>query len=1185
MPKSVAIMDGNTAAAHVSYAFTEVAGIFPITPSSPMAELVDEWAAKGRRNVFGQVVEVAEMQSEGGAAGAVHGSLGAGALTTTYTASQGLLLMIPNMYKIAGELLPGVFHVSARTLSTHALSIFGDHSDVMACRQTGFAMLASSNPQEIMDYGAVAHLSAIRGRLPFLHFFDGFRTSHEIQKIEALDYGDLKALIDMEALNKFRNRSLNPGHPSTRGTTQNPDIHFQQREASNLFHARLPETVQGYMDEVGRLTGRKLSLFEYYGDKEAEAVIVAMGSVCDTIKGTIDYLAAQGRKAGLINVHLYRPFSAQSLMRAIPASVKKVCVLDRTKEPGASGEPLYLDVCQAIRSSGREMEAVGGRYGLSSKDTTPAQIVAAYENLAAPKPKNGFTVGIVDDVTFLSLPAKKEIDISPKGEMSCKLWGMGSDGTVGANKNTVKIIGESTGLYAQAYFVYDSKKSGGLTQSHLRFGQEPIRAPYLVNSADFVACHNQSYVSKYDLAKDLKPGGLFLLNCQWSGDELDKNLPEELKKALWEKKARVYIINAVDLAKDLGMAGRTNVILQAAFLKLTSLLPIEEATLKMKEAIRKTYAKKGGEIVEKNLSMVDLGIKNLISLKVPESWGQKSGKEIERKREMPAFIEKVAMVMNRQEGDVLPVSAFVGMEDGTFPPGSTAFEKRGAAVEVPKWSPADCAQCNRCSYVCPHAAVRPFLLDAEERKAAPSSFETLKAAGLTGFDYRIQVSPLDCAGCGSCVSACPAKTKALAMRPLESQLKEEENWKFAVEKVSVKGGIDYGKSVKNSQFAQPLFEFSGACAGCAETPYIKLVTQLFGDRMYVANASGCSTAYGGSTPSTPYTKNAEGRGPAWAMSLFEDCAEYAYGMLLGSEKIREKIKAMAESLAPAQELKGPIGSYLQAMEDSRLSQKASDDLQAALAGYKPKSPKEEEAARFILENKDFLPRKSYWAFGGDGWAYDIGYGGLDHVLASGRNINVLVLDTEVYSNTGGQSSKATAAGAIAKFNSSGKKTKKKDLGLMAMSYGYVYVAQVAMGYDQAQTLKAIREAEAYPGPSLIIAYCPCIEHGLKAGMGQSQQEMRKAVEAGYWHLYRFNPLLKKEGKNPFTLDSKEPTADLREFLRGENRYAALEIEFPDSAEELFLKAQEDARERYESYLRLADDGQELYSAPAKAGQL
>lgn len=1170
MSKKIEIMDGNTAAAYISYAFTEVAGIFPITPSSNMAEYVDEWAAKGKKNMFGQTVEIVEMQSEGGAAGTVHGALGVGALTTTYTASQGLLLMIPNMYKIAGELLPGVFHVSARALSVHALSIFGDHSDVMACRQTGFALLAAANPQEVMDMGAVAHLSAIKGRIPFLHFFDGFRTSHEMQKIDALDYEDLKPLVDMDELARFRQRSLNPGHPSTRGTTQNPDIYFQQREASNPFHMAVPEIVEHYMQEINKLTGRDYQLFDYYGAEDAKYLIIAMGSVSDTIKETIDYLMAKGEKVGFVNVHLYRPFSVEHMMKAIPASVERIAVLDRTKEPGSVGEPLYQDVCHAYYKCNKPMSIIGGRYGLASKDTTPAQIISVYENLQAEEPKDNFTIGILDDVTFLSLPQKEEIDISPAGTLGCKIWGLGSDGTVGANKNTVKIIGEHTPLNTQAYFVYDSKKSGGLTQSHLRFGKAPIRSPYLVNPADFVACHNPSYVNQYDLLKDLKKGGTFLLNCQWSAEELEENLPEAMKKAIAQKEAQFYIINAIDIAKELGLGGRTNSILQAAFFKLVNIVPLEDAVKYMKDAIQKTYGKKGEKVIQMNYAAVDKGTSSMIKVDIPASWADMTVQATEKKA-VPAFIDQVVNVMNRQEGDSIPVSAFVGMEDGTFPAGTTEYEKRGTAVEVPQWIMDNCIQCNQCSYVCPHAVIRPILLDEKEQASAPAGFATKKAIGkdIEHYQYRIQLSPLDCTGCGSCANVCPSKNKALVMAPLASQRKEEENWTYAMENVLIKQDIDHEKSVKYSQFAQPLFEFPGACAGCGETPYIKLTTQLFGDRMYIANASGCSTAYGGSTPSTPYRKNKEGQGPAWAMSLFEDCAEYAYGMLLGSEKIRETMREFAEYFAQKDGLKTEARQWIETMADSKTSQQASAAFEQALSQYRAESTEEKEKIAFLLENKDFLPNKSYWAFGGDGWAYDIGYGGLDHVLASGKNINMLVMDTEVYSNTGGQSSKSTAAGAIAKFSSSGKRTKKKDLGMMAMSYGYVYVAQVAMGYDQAQTLKAIREAEAYPGPSLIIAYCPCIEHGMKAGMSNSQLEMKKAVEAGYWHLYRYNPLLKEEGKNPFTLDSKAPTGDLKEFLRGEVRYSSLEIAFPEHAEELFDKAEADAKERLESYNRLA----------------
>jgi len=1171
MTKKIEVMDGNQAAAYASYAFTEIAGIFPITPSSPMAEYVDDWSAKGAKNVFGQKVDVVEMQSEGGAAGTVHGSLQSGALTTTYTASQGLLLMIPNMYKIAGELLPGVFHVSARTLSVHALSIFGDHSDVMACRQTGFAMLASANPQEVMDLAAVAHLSAIKSSVPFLHFFDGFRTSHEIQKIEALDYDDLKKMIDMEALNRFRRNSLNPEHPCTRGTTVNPDIFFQGREACNNYYINLPAIVEEYMNGINKLTGRNYRLFEYYGAEDATDIVVAMGSVADTIKETVDYMTAAGKKVGFINVHLYRPFSTKHFLDAIPKTADKIAVLDRTKEPGSPGEPLYQDVMSIFFKEKKFMTVIGGRYGLASKDTTPAHILAVYENLASSDPKNNFTVGINDDVTFLSLPVKTHIDIASAGCTSCKLWGLGSDGTVGANKNTIKIIGKSTDLYAQAYFVYDSKKSGGLTQSHLRFGKNPIRSPYLVSKADFVACHNPSYVDKYDLVKDLKEGGVFLLNCQWEIEELEKNLPGTMKKALADKKAQFFIIDAIKIAKDLGLGGRTNTVLQSAFFKLVGIIPMEEALAHMKEAVKKTYEKKGQKIIDMNCAAIDAGIENLIKVEIPESWALA---EIEKNdmSSLPEFIRKVVVPVNRQEGDSIPVSMYKNMPDGTWPSGTTAYEKRGTAVDVPEWKTDKCIQCNQCSYVCPHAAIRPFLMDESEADKAPQGFDAVKATGkdLGKYKFRIQLSPYDCTGCGSCVNVCPAKEKALEMKPFKTQIKEHENWTFAVNEIATKKDAINDKTVKNSQFAQPLFEFSGACAGCAETPYIKLVTQLFGDHMYIANASGCSTAYGGSTPSTPYTKNRKGQGPAWAMSLFEDCAEYGYGMRLGSEKIRERLADYAEKLSGTSMGK-EAKEYLEKKENTAESPVVSEAFVKAVENYMPSNEEEAHMKQFICDNSDYLCKRSYWAFGGDGWAYDIGYGGIDHVLASGKNINMLVLDTEVYSNTGGQSSKATGAAAIAKFASSGKKTKKKDLGMMAMSYGYVYVAQVAMGYDQAQTLKAIREAEAYDGPSLIIAYCPCIEQGPKCGMGQSQLEMKNAVESGYWHLYRYNPELKKEGKNSFTLDSKEPTKDFKEFLRGESRYSALEITFPEHAEELFDKAEADAKERLQNYKKLAKE--------------
>lgn len=1166
MSKQIAIMDGNQAAAYVSYAFTEVAGIFPITPSSPMAEYVDEWAANGKKNLFGQPVQVVEMQSEGGAAGTVHGSLQSGALTTTYTASQGLLLMIPNMYKIAGEMLPGVFHVSARTLSAHALSIFGDHSDVMSVRNTGFSMIASSSPQEVMDLGAVAHLAAIHCRMPMLHFFDGFRTSHEIQKIEALDYEDLRPLVDMEALKAFRKHSLNPEHPATRGTTVNPDIFFQCREACNEKVAAIPAAVERYMEAVSKITGRSYHLYDYYGAPDAERVIIVMGSVAETAKETVDYLTARGEKVGLINVHLYRPFSAEHFLAAVPATCKRIAVLDRTKEPGAMGEPLYQDICSIYREKGLPMDIVGGRYGLSSKDTTPSHILSVYENLAAETPKHDFTIGIVDDVTFTSLPTACEIDTAPEGQTSAEFWGMGSDGTVGANKNSIKIIGHATDLYCQAYFVYDSKKSGGLTQSHLRFGKNPIRSPYLIGSADFVACHNPSYVRQYDMVANLKDGGIFLLNCQWDMDGLQKHLPASMKRALAEKHAKFFTINAIDIARNLGLGNRTNTILQAAFFKLSGVIPVDQAVAEMKEAIYKSYFKKKGQaVVDMNNASIDHGLNELVEIDIPAAWA--TAQDASEQTDAPDFIREVVSVMNRQQGDVLPVSVMTkyGLEDGTWPAGTSKYEKRGAAVEVPAWDMEKCIQCNQCSLVCPHAAIRPILVTDEEKAAAPDGFETKKAlgAGLDKYQFRLQISPYDCTGCGSCVNCCPAKEKALVMQPFDSQRKEAASWTYAVETVTVKQDAVSAKSVKTSQFAKPYFEFSGACAGCGETPYIKLVTQLFGERMYIANASGCSSAYGGSTPSSPYCTDQKGHGPAWAMSLFEDNAEYAYGYLLGQDAVRMQLAQHVLALAERGVAKDACEAYLQKANDVEASRAVSDALLAAIADDAS------EDAAFIRQNEEFLTKKSVWAFGGDGWAYDIGYGGLDHVLASGKDINVLVLDTEVYSNTGGQASKSTAAAAIAKFAAGGKATKKKDLGLMAMSYGYVYVAQIAMGADPAQTLKAIREAEAYDGPSLIIAYSPCIEHGMKCGMGLSQAEQKKAVEAGYWHLYRYNPERKDAGENPFTLDSKEPTGDFQKFLLGQNRYASLKLSFPDRAEELYDKAERDARERLASYQSLS----------------
>ncbi|MDW8799724.1 pyruvate:ferredoxin (flavodoxin) oxidoreductase [Clostridium sp. A1-XYC3] len=1160
-------MDGNTAAAHISYAFTDVAAIFPITPSSPMAEHVDEWVAQGRKNIFGQTVKVMEMQSEGGAAGAVHGSLQAGALTTTYTASQGLLLMIPNMYKIAGELLPGVLHVSARALAANSLNIFGDHQDVMAARQTGFALLAESSVQQVMDLSAVAHLSAIKGRVPFVNFFDGFRTSHEVQKIEVLEYDELKGLVDMDAVNAFRRNALNPDHPVTRGTAQNPDIYFQEREVSNRYYDALPEIVEGYMQEMTKLTGREYHLFNYYGAPDAERMIIAMGSVCDTIEETIDYLMARGEKVGLLNVHLYRPFSLEHFFKAIPETVKSIAVLDRTKEPGSIGEPLYLDVKNAFYGKEFQPVIVGGRYGLGSKDPVPGQILPVFENLKLANPKDRFTVGIVDDVTNTSLPVGEDIDTTPAGTTACKFWGLGSDGTVGANKSAIKIIGDHTDMYAQGYFAYDSKKSGGITVSHLRFGKTPIKSPYLINKADFVACHNQSYVYKYNVLEGLKKNGTFLLNTIWTPEEVEANLPAAYKKFIAENNIKFYTLNAVKIAQEIGLGGRINMIMQSAFFKLANVIPVEDAIKYLKDAVVASYGKKGQKVVDMNNAAIDKGVESIVKIEVPASWTD-AVEEAAATTEVPEFIEKIVYPMNRQEGDKLPVSAFVGMEDGTFPHGTAAFEKRGIAISVPEWQMDKCIQCNQCSFVCPHAAIRPILADEEEMAKAPATFVAKDATGAKGLKFHMAVSPLDCSGCGNCADICPAKEKALVMKPLDTQLEKAEAWDFAMT-VKTKENPMNKFSVKGSQFEQPLLEFSGACAGCMETSYAKLVTQLFGDRMMIANATGCSSIWGASAPATPYTKNQKGHGPAWANSLFEDNAEFGLGMYLGVQQVREKLAMTAKEAltnAPEGEVKVALQDWLDNMTVGEGSRERADRVIAAIEAANCDCPTLKE----IYENKDFLVKRSNWIFGGDGWAYDIGYGGLDHVLASGEDVNVFVFDTEVYSNTGGQSSKATPTAAIAKFAASGKQTKKKDLGMMAMTYGYVYVAQVSMGADKAQTLKAIAEAEAYPGPSLIIGYSPCINHGLKGGMGKSQQEGKKAVECGYWAMYRFNPALKEEGKNPFILDSKEPKGDFREFLMGEVRYASLAKQFPEAAEALFEKTQRDAMERLEGYKKLAN---------------
>lgn len=1162
--------DGNAAAAHIAYMFSEVSCIYPITPSSPMAENIDEWSAKGRKNMFGETVRVIEMQSEAGAAGAVHGSLQAGALTTTYTASQGLLLMIPNMYKIAGELLPCVFHVSARALAAHALNIFGDHADVYATRQTGFAMLASGSVQEVMDLSAVSHLTAIKSRVPFINFFDGFRTSHEIQKIEELQMEDIKGLVDMDALQEFRNRALNPEMPVTRGTAQNPDIYFQGREASNKFYDAVPDIVAGYMEEISAITGRRYRPFDYYGAADAENIIIAMGSVTDTIREVIDYESANGRKVGMVAVHLYRPFSAGYFLEAVPATVKRVTVLDRTKEPGANGDPLYLDVRDVFYGKENAPVIVGGRYGMGSKDVTPSQIIAVYRNMECKEPKNQFTIGIEDDVTFRSLPAEADVKVTPAGTFEAKFYGLGSDGTVGANKNSIKIIGGATNKYCQAYFAYDSKKSGGFTASHLRFGDSPIRSAYLITTPDFVACHVPAYIHMYDVLKGLQKGGSFLLNSIWDVEETKKHLPNHMKRYMAENDINFYIINATMIGQKLGLGNRTNTIMQSAFFKITGVIPYELAVSEMKNAIEKSYGKKGEAVVNMNYAAVDAGGDdgNLVKVTVPAEWRNLPDDEVKKDEERPEFVRRIVDVMNAQKGDELPVSAFNGYEDGTFPCGTAKFEKRGIAVNVPEWQMDNCIQCNRCAYVCPHAAVRPFVLTEEELSAAPAGTLARGAVGkeLAGYKFRIQVSPLDCTGCGNCADVCPAKNKALIMKPLETQMAEVGRWEYMDRKVGYKQVVA-PDNLKNSQFVQPLFEFSGACAGCGETPYIKLLTQLFGERMMIANATGCSSIYGASAPSTPYCTNYQsGRGPAWANSLFEDNAEYGFGMAAGANRLRERVKRLVEENMDsfASKTRETVKAWLEAYSDGGRSVASSDAMAEAL--------KEETApvAREILKLKNYFTKRSQWIIGGDGWAYDIGYGGLDHVIATGQDVNILVLDTEVYSNTGGQSSKSTPAGAVAKFAAGGKRIRKKDLGMMAISYGYVYVAQVAMGADPAQYLKAVREAEAYPGPSLIIAYAPCINHGLKASMGKSQQEEKKAVECGYWQLYRYNPMLEEEGKNPFQLDSKEPDySKFREFLMGEVRFNSLIKAAPEESELLFVRTENDAKWRLDGYKRLA----------------
>ncbi len=1165
--------DGNEAAAHISYMFSEVAAIYPITPSSTMAEHVDEWAAAGRKNIFGETVLVQEMQSEGGAAGAVHGSLQAGALTTTYTASQGLLLMIPNMYKIAGELLPCVFHVSARTLASHALCIFGDHQDVMSCRQTGFAMLCEGSVQEVMDLAGVAHLATIKSRVPFINFFDGFRTSHEIQKIEMLENEDLAPLIDRKALAEFRARALNPMKPVARGMAENPDHFFQHRESSNAYYDAVPAIVEEYMNEISKITGRKHGLFDYYGAEDADRVIIAMGSVTEAIRETIDYLMSKGEKVGLVSVHLYRPFSAKHFLAAVPKTAKRIAVLDRTKEPGANGEPLYLDVKDCFYGIEGAPLVVGGRYGLGSKDTTPAQILAVYENLAMAMPKNQFTIGIEDDVTFTSLPKKEEIALDADGMFEAKFYGLGADGTVGANKNSVKIIGDNTDKYCQAYFSYDSKKSGGFTCSHLRFGDHPIRSTYLVNTPNFVACHVQAYLHMYDVTRGLRPNGTFLLNTIWEGEDLVKNLSNNVKRYFAQKNITVYYINATKIAQEIGLGNRTNTILQSAFFRITGVIPVDLAIEQMKKFIVKSYGKKGEDVVNKNYAAVDRG-GEYHQLTIDPAWANLP-EDKKAANDDPEFINEVVRPINAQDGDLLKVSAFKGIEDGTWYQGTAKYEKRGVAAFVPVWNGGNCIQCNQCAYVCPHAAIRPFVLNEEEQKnASEMATIAVKApATMKGMAFRMQVDVMDCLGCGNCVDVCPGfrGNKALSMVPLETQLAEASNWDYCVDNVKSKQHlVDIKMNVKNSQFATPLFEFSGACSGCGETPYVKLISQLFGDREMVSNATGCSSIYSGSVPSTPYTTNEKGHGPAWANSLFEDFCEFGLGMELANEKMRARIqkameRAIAKEDAPA-EYKEVFQAWIDNQNDADKSKELAEKIIPMVEAAKDSCP----FCATIAGLSHFLVKRSQWIIGGDGASYDIGYGGLDHVISSGKNVNILVLDTEVYSNTGGQSSKATPIGAIAKFAAAGKRVRKKDLGLMATTYGYVYVAQIAMGADQSQTLKAIREAEAYDGPSLIIAYVPCINHGLKKGMGKSQAEEKAAVECGYWHLWRYNPLLEKEGKNPFTLDSKEPDwSKFQDFLKSEVRFASVMKQYPAEAAELFAAAEENAKWRLRSYKRLA----------------